>query len=109
MAVTPQPCFTVDAAANAAFDNTSHAVLLPGTIANDTVVRLVNVGNAPVYVLLGTSAVTVTPQTGVCIAPGAVPTYLGINGATYIAGVVSGPNFAAGWTPNAILNISTGN
>ena len=110
MAVSPQPAFTVDAVTTTAFDTTSTAVALPGTPASDTVVRLVNVSTEVAYVLLGASNVTVTTATGVAIAPGQVPTYLGIpTGATHIAGITSGAAYGAGWKPNALVNVATGN
>lgn len=110
MAATPQPAFTVDAALTAAFDSTSAAVALPGTPANDTVVRLVNVSTVVAYVALGTSTVTVTKENGVAIAPGQVPTYLGLpSGATHIAGVTSLSGYAANYTPAALVNVATGN
>lgn len=109
MAATPQPCFTVDAAISTAFDTATSRIALPGTPASDTVVRLINTGTSDAYVLPGDATVTVTPQTGVLIAPGHVPTYLGINGATYIAGITSGAAYGATWVPSAVLNIATGN
>lgn len=110
MATSPQPAFTVDAAVTAAFDNVTSAVALPGTPASDTVVRLVNVSTRTVYVALGTSAVTVTANTGLAIAPGQVATYLGLAGQTHIAGITSGASFyGTAGIPNGVLNIATGN
>jgi hypothetical protein len=69
---------------------TSQASLLSTTGAPTTAV-ITNPGNQPAYVLLGTSSVTVSPTTGVMVAPGAsvsLPiasnTYLAYIGATVL-------------------------
>ena len=100
----------MDAAVNASFGAISSAVALPGTLAGDTVVRLLNQSGQSVFVLLGTNAVTVTVATGVLIAPGHVATFLGLAGQTHIAGITSGPAPSLGFSqPDATLNIATGN
>jgi hypothetical protein len=109
MAITPQPAFTTDAATTVTFNSAASNVALPGTPASDTVLRLVNLGSTPAYVKLGSSSVTVTPQTGVAILPGPVPVFLGINGATNLAGVTTNTGLDAGWAGAAIINLATGN
>jgi hypothetical protein len=69
----------------------------------------VNVGNTPVFVVLGDNTVTATVAAGVCVSPGPVPVFLGINSATHLAGITSGATYGASWTPAGILNIATGN
>ena len=110
MAVTPIPSFTVDAALTTSFGSPSTRVALPGTPASDATVRLLNLSGVPVFVALGGNTVVATVAAGVCIAPGPVPTYLGIGTNTYIAGIIQGGNspFGAAGTPQAILNIATG-
>ena len=70
----------------------------------------INLSGVPVFVALGDNTVAATVAAGVCIAPGPVPTYLGIGTATYLAGITQGGNspFGAAGTPQAILNIATG-
>lgn len=100
MAVTPQPAFTVDSSVGMSAGITSSNVALPGTLADDTVVRIVNLGPGTAYVALGSSSVAATTQ-NLCIPPGQVQ-YLAINSNTYLAAITTGAG-------NAQLNISTGN
>lgn len=102
---TPKESFAVDAAAGASFGFVSTAVLLPGTtVGSDAMVRIANIGPAPIAVKLGTSAaVSVTSSTGVVIMPGQVEFLTLAGGTTYIAGVAcGGPGQAS------TVNLATG-
>ncbi len=104
MAVTPQPAFTVDAAIGTAAVSSSSALALPGTPASDTVVLVTNLGPCHVAIKLGTSsAVTVTPSTGLVVLAGR-EAYLGMTGFTHIAMACAG-----GPGTSSTLNIATGN
>jgi hypothetical protein len=104
MANIQEASFAVDAAQGTSFGFASTAVLLPGTPASDSIVRVANLGPCHISVKLGTSnAVTVTNSTGVVILAGQV-LYLTLGANTYIAGV------AAGGPGNAsTVNLATGN
>ncbi len=102
MAATPQPVFTPDASIGTSAGGTSAAVLLPGTPATDTTVRVCNVGSMPVAVKLGTtSAVTCTMSTGLVVMPGRTE-YLGIGANTYIALTTGTPG------TSSTVNLTTG-
>jgi hypothetical protein len=100
MALQPQPAFTVDASVGMPVGQSSSRIALPGTPASDTVVRIANMGTAPVAVALGNNSVVATNQNLVVLA-GQVQ-YLAINSNTYLAAICCGGN-------NSTLNISTGN
>lgn len=100
----PLPYITPDASIGTSFGSTSSAIALPGTPANDTQVRICNLGPCAVALALGTtSAVTVTPSTGIVIMPGDSLS-LGIGSNTYIAGVSCG-----GPSTSTVVNLTTGN
>lgn len=76
----------------------SSNIILPTTGSPVTAV-VINTGNVFVYVLLGGSNVTVTPATGLALAPGAeMPLTIGAN--TYLAAIA--PQGAVG------VNITVG-
>ena len=103
MAVTPQPVFTPDASVGASAGQVSSTVLLPGTPASDTTLRIVNLGSMAVAVKLGTSsAVSCTMSTGTVIMPGQ-EVYLGIGANTYIAILTGAPG------TSSTINLTTGN
>jgi hypothetical protein len=104
MANIQESSFAVDAAQGTSFGFASTAVLLPGTPAGDTVLRVANLGPNHISVKLGTSAaVTVSQSNGLVIMAGQVE-YLTLGANTYIAGVAAGgPNNASS------VNLATGN
>jgi len=99
--------FTPDASAGASFGAASSAVALPGTLANDTLVMVTNVGSLPVAVKLGGSTVTVTTTTGLVILAGQ-SVALGIGSNTYIAGAAVGAIQGLGLSQCAVINLTTG-
>lgn len=103
MAVSPQPAFTPDASVGFAAGPTSSNVALPGTPADDTVVRIANMGGAHAAVALGTDDTVVASGIGasLVVLAGSVM-YLAIGTGKYLAAIaLSGPT--------AVLNITTGN
>lgn len=104
MANVQKSSFAVDAAIGTSFGFTSTAVLLPGTPASDSIVRVCNLGPCHITVKLGTSnAVTVTQSTGMTILAGETE-YLTLSTNTYIAGVAAG-----GPGNTSTVNLATGN
>lgn len=104
MANTQKASFAPDTSVGGSFGFASSAILLPGTPAGDTIVRLTNLGPCHVAVKLGTTnAVTVTQSTGLIIPAGQVE-YLTLGANLYIAGVACG-----GPGNTSTVNISTGN
>lgn len=107
MAVTPIPAFTIDAAAGTAFGASPTAFALPGTPANDSVVRVANLGSYHLAVQFGTTAAAavlgLTLSTGLIVPAGTVQ-YLALpTGAAYIGGVVQTG------ASSTVVNIATGN
>lgn len=106
MAVTPISAFTVDASVTLAVGGVSSNVALPGTLADDTVVRVANIGPYAIAVALGGSTVKASFQPGSgltvgVVVPGGTVQYLALGSATYIAAVSQGQN--------STLGVSTGN
>jgi hypothetical protein len=103
MALIPTSAFTPDASVGCSAGPTAAAVLLPGTPASDTTLRVTNIGNNPVGVKLGTSsAVTCTMSTGLVVMPGQTE-YLGIGANTYLALCTGAPGTSSS------VNLTTGN
>lgn len=103
MAATPQPVFTPDASIGVSAGAASAAFALPGTPANDTSLRVTNVGSMPVALKLGTdNTVTVTSSTGLVVMPGRTE-YIGMAGKTWAALTTSTPG------ATSTVNLTTGN
>jgi hypothetical protein len=100
----PLPYITPDASIGASFGTPSNSVALPGTPSADRQVLITNLGSCHLAVALGTSsAVTVTPSTGLVIMAGR-SLAIGLTGQTWLAGVSCG-----GPGTNTQVNITTGN
>lgn len=78
--------FTPTASAEASFTTTTSRIVIPGS--SPTVVKVTNLGNFPIAVLLGNSSVVVTVATGLIILPKSAE-YLGVGSNTNIAGIVA--------------------
>lgn len=104
MSVATIPALTLDAAIGASAGSTSSAKALPGTPASDALVLVTNLGPCHAALKLGTSsAVSVTPSTGVVVLAGhELALAIGV-GDTYIAIVSCG-----GTGTTTTLNIATG-
>lgn len=101
MANTQVPSFAPDTSVGTSFGQTSAAVLLPGTPASDSILKVTNLGPCHISVKMGTSnAVTVTINGGLIICAGQTE-YLTLGANTYIAGVASGGN--------STVSLTTGN
>lgn len=97
--------FALDAAIGGAFGFASSTIGLPGTLAGDTIVRVVNQGPCHIAVkLVTTSGATINQSTGLVIPAGQTE-YLTLSaGELFLAGCACG-----GPGNTSIVNIATGN
>jgi len=99
--------FTPDISAGDFAGPTSAAVALPNPA--DSLLYLVNLGSCTVYFKLGTtSAVSVTPQTGMALNPGQ-SLIVGAQGMSYIAMIVTGSLGQGLIQSGSPVNLTSGN
>jgi hypothetical protein len=104
MANIQESSFAPDTSVGTSFGAASSNILLPGTPASDSIVKVVNLGPYHIAVKLGTTNAVVATNNGAQVIPAGATQNFTLGSNLYIAGIaLGGPGSAS------TVNITTGN